>query len=119
MPEARLQLIAEDESIPLGALPKAMISSLIEAAQQSTSETRNRLLRRFDRRQTGPWKVLRNRLAEDHQGHFALQNVRGDYRARRPPDSFKKVLHVFVHCNFVEGIPIQGVALSRRNKHMR
>jgi hypothetical protein len=65
-PEARLQLIAKDESIPLGALPKAMISSLIEAAQQSTSENRNRLLRRIDRRQSGLWKVLRNRLAEGH-----------------------------------------------------
>jgi hypothetical protein len=65
-PEARLQLIANDESIPLGALPKAMISSLIEAAQQSTSENRNRLLRRIDRRQSGLWKALRNRLAEGH-----------------------------------------------------
>jgi hypothetical protein len=65
-PEARLQLIAKDESIPLGALPEAMISSLIEAAQQSTGENRNRLLRRIDRRQSGLWKVLRNRLAEGH-----------------------------------------------------
>lgn len=64
-PEDRLQLIAKDESIPLGALPKAMISSLIEAAQQSTSENRKTLLRRIDRRQSGLWKALRNRLTVD------------------------------------------------------
>jgi hypothetical protein len=61
-PEARLQLIANDETIPLGALPKAVISSLIEAVEKSTSENRNSLLRRIDRRQSGPWKMLRNRL---------------------------------------------------------
>jgi hypothetical protein len=61
-PEARLQLIANDETIPLGALPKAVISNLIEAVEQSTSENRNSLLRRIDRRQSGLWKVLRNRL---------------------------------------------------------
>jgi hypothetical protein len=63
-PEALLQLIAMDESIPLGALPEKIISSLLEAAQQSSSENRSRLLRRIDRRQSGLWKVLRNRLAE-------------------------------------------------------
>lgn len=61
-PEARLQLIANDETIPLGALTKSVISGLIEAVEQSTSENRNSLLRRIDRRQSGLWKVLRNRL---------------------------------------------------------
>jgi anti-sigma factor RsiW len=64
IPEARLHLIAADETIPLGALSKAVIDSLIDAVQQSTSDDRNRLLRRIDRRQSGIWKVLRRRLGE-------------------------------------------------------
>jgi hypothetical protein len=63
-PEARLHLIATDETIPLGALSKALIDSLIDAVQQATSDERNRLLRRIDRRQSGIWKVLRKRLEE-------------------------------------------------------
>jgi hypothetical protein len=65
-PEARFFEVAHNETMPLEALSTEMVSSLVEAVPQSTSEVRHRLLARIDRRQSAPWKQLRKLIRESN-----------------------------------------------------
>jgi hypothetical protein len=62
-PVERLDMIARDTSVPLGALPGALIVSCLKAAPHLPAQARLALTRRIDRRQARHWKQLRQRLA--------------------------------------------------------
>lgn len=61
-PAERLDLIARDTSVPLGALPEALIVACLEVAEHLPVSARLALARRIDRRQARHWKQLRQRL---------------------------------------------------------
>jgi len=62
VPADRLETIAYDATIPLGALPESLIYASLDAASQLENETRVALNKRIDRRQSGAWRELRKRL---------------------------------------------------------
>lgn len=63
-PLERLGVVASDRSLPLGALPPALIRSLLGAAAELDADTRAALLGRIDRRRSNGWAQLRSRVEE-------------------------------------------------------
>ena len=61
-PADRLDLIARDTSVPLGALPEALIASCLEAAEHLPAPARLALARHIGTRQARHWRQLRQRL---------------------------------------------------------
>jgi hypothetical protein len=58
----RLSVLASDTSLPLEAIPAALIVECIGAARNLDNKTKQTLLRRIDRRQGRIWKDLRAAL---------------------------------------------------------
>ena len=61
-PAERLAFIAQSPSVPLEALPEALLESLSQAATSIDVKMRAELLKRIDRRTDRRWKELRMKL---------------------------------------------------------
>ncbi len=61
-PVERLRFIANNDALPLGALPDALIATSLDGVDELGYDLRLVLLRRIDRRRRGSWKSLHKAL---------------------------------------------------------